>query len=49
MCTTDVDGLTALDFKMAAEIDTIANMLMLKSSLDESSQNKRLTFKDFVK
>jgi pterin-4a-carbinolamine dehydratase len=35
MSTTDVDGLTALDFKMAAEIDMMANSLSLKDSIDE--------------
>lgn len=35
MLTIDVDGLTALDFKMAAEIDMMANSLSLKDSIDE--------------
>lgn len=35
MSTTDVDGLTALDFKMAAEIDMLANTLSLRDSIDE--------------
>jgi len=35
MSTNDVDGLTALDFKMAAEIDMIANTLSLRDSIDE--------------
>lgn len=35
MSTIDVDGLTALDFKMAAEIDVLANSLSLKDSIDE--------------
>lgn len=35
MSTIDVDGLTALDFKMAAEIDMMANSLSLKDSIDE--------------
>lgn len=47
MSTTDVDGLTALDFKMAAEIDIIANTLALKDSIDEKV--KKLPFKDFLK
>jgi len=35
LSTTDVDGLTGLDFQMAAEIDVIANSLALKDSIDE--------------
>lgn len=33
MTTTDVDGLTGLDFEMAAEIDAIANSMALKDSI----------------
>jgi len=35
LSTTDVDGLTGLDFQMAAEIDMIANSMALKDSVDE--------------
>lgn len=35
MCTTDVDGLTPLDFRMAAEIDSIAKTLALRDGIDE--------------
>lgn len=35
MTTTDVDGLTGLDFEMAAEIDLIANSMSLRDSIDE--------------
>ncbi len=37
--TTDVDGLTGLDFEMAAEIDVIANSIGLKDSIDEKVKN----------
>ena len=35
LTTIDVDGLTGLDFNMAAEIDVIANSMALKDSIDE--------------
>ena len=35
LSTNDVNGLTGLDFQMAAEIDIIANSLALKDSIDE--------------
>lgn len=35
MSTTDVDGLTAIDFKLASKIDTIASMMGLEGSVDE--------------
>ena len=35
LSTTDVDGLTGIDFNMAAEIDVIANSMGLRDSIDE--------------
>lgn len=35
LSTTDVDGLTGIDFEMAAEIDMIAKSMALRDSIDE--------------
>jgi pterin-4a-carbinolamine dehydratase len=35
LTTVDVEGLTGIDFEMAAEIDTIASMMGLEGSVDE--------------
>lgn len=35
MCTVDVDGLTPIDFRMAAEVDMLAKSLALRDSIDE--------------
>lgn len=35
MCTVDVDGLTPIDFRMAAEVDMLAKSLGLRDGIDE--------------